>query len=199
MNKALAFFSIILSIACLYVLFFWQPAVDSDHQLLPQHSQPTGGGFSLQTLSGPASLKDYRGKVVLLYFGYTMCPDVCPTNLAMMSNALMQMDDDELSRVQGIFISVDPQRDTLERLSEYTKYFHQSLIGMTSTPEVIRELADRYGVAYQKVVQESAANYAVDHSSETYVVDPQGNLVERLPHAAPPADILAALRKYSVN
>ncbi len=198
MNKALSFFILILMVVFLYVIFFWEPVADSDNKL-PVVSQPTGGEFTLQALSGPVSLKDFRGKVVLIYFGYTMCPDICPTNLAMMSNALNQMNDNELSYVQGIFISVDPQRDTVEKLSEYTHYFHPLIKGMSSTPEVIRELAERYGAAYQKVVQDSATNYAVDHSSETYVVDPQGNLVERLAHATPPAEILAAIRKYSIK
>lgn len=198
MNKVLSFFILILAAMCLYVFFFWQPAVNSDHTMLAT-AEPKGGEFTLNTMSGPVSLKDFRGKVVLVYFGYTMCPDICPTNLAMMSNAFNQMDENELSHVQGVFISVDPQRDSVEKLSEYTHYFHSSIMGMTSTPDVIRALADRYGVAYQKAVQESVANYSVDHSSETYVIDPQGKLVERLPHAAPPADILAAIRKYSIK
>ncbi|MCW8929000.1 MAG: SCO family protein [Gammaproteobacteria bacterium] len=198
MNKYLSLLIVILSVACLYVLFFWQPAIDS-HSKLPELSKPMGGDFTLKTVSGPVSLKDYRGKVVLIYFGYTMCPDICPTNLAMMSNAFNQMNDDELGKVQGMFVSVDPQRDTLERLQEYTQYFHPSIMGMSSTPEIIRELADRYGAAYQKAEQKTATNYSVDHSSETYVIDPKGNLVERLPHAAPPAEILAAIKKYSVQ
>lgn len=198
MNKILSFFIITLLAIGAYVLFFWQPVVNTDHQMPPAASQPKGGDFTLQTISGPVSLSDFKGKVVLVYFGYTMCPDICPTNLAMMSNAFSQMSEKELSQVQGIFISVDPQRDTVEKLSEYSHYFHPSIMGMTSTPEAIRTLADKYGAAYQKVVQESAANYAVDHSSETYVIDPQGHLVERLPHATPSADILTAIRKYSL-
>ncbi len=197
MNKFLSFLIFFLVVACLYVFLIWQPAIETDTNKQAENSQLKGGEFTLQALSGPVSLKDFRGKVVLVYFGYTMCPDVCPTNLAMMSNAFMQMDEDELGQVQGIFISVDPQRDTIQKLSEYTHYFHESIIGMTSTDEVVKEIADRYGVAYQKVIQESAANYAVDHSSETYVIDPMGRLVERLPHAAPSEDILAAIRKYS--
>ena len=195
MKKILPLFIILLLAACVYVFFFWQPDMDSPINV---SSQSEGGEFTLQSLSGPVSLKDYRGKVTLLYFGYTMCPDVCPTNLSMMSNALMQLSDKELSQVQPIFISVDPKRDTMERLAEYTHYFHPSIIGASDTPEVIKELADRYGVAYQLVVQDaSATNYVVDHSSETYVIDPQGKLVERLSHAAPPAEILAAIKKYS--
>jgi protein SCO1/2 len=197
MKKILPLFILVLLIACVYVFFIWQPNTNSP---LTVASKAEGGEFTLQSLSGPVSLKDYRGKVTLLYFGYTMCPDVCPTNLSMMSNAFSQLDDKELSQIQGIFISVDPERDTMERLNEYTHYFHPLILGLSSTPEIIKELADRYGVAYQKVVQnDSATNYVVDHSSETYVVDPNGKLVERLRHAAPPAEILAAIKKYSKN
>jgi len=195
MKKILAVIILLLFSACIYMFFFWQPAI---HKTLPINSLPEGGGFTLQSLAGPVSLQDFHGKVTLIYFGYSMCPDICPTNLSMMANALTQLSEKELSQVQGIFISVDPERDTTARLSEYTGYFHPSIIGLTATPEIIRELANRYGAAYQKVVQEdSATNYVVDHSSETYVVDPQGNLVERLRHAAPPVEIIAAIRKYA--
>ncbi|MDX2504597.1 MAG: SCO family protein [Gammaproteobacteria bacterium] len=211
MKNLLPLVMLILVAACVYVLFFWQPASQLQDKFTSRQ-QPGGGDFTLQSLAGPVLLKDFRGKVVLLYFGYTMCPDICPTNLAMMSNALMQMDnpvsessgsepampeENELSKVQSIFISVDPQRDTMQRLAEYTQYFHESILGVSGTPEVVREIADRYGAAYQKVVQDSATNYVVDHSSETYVIDPQGKLVERLPHGALPAEILAAVRKYT--
>ncbi|MCU7837725.1 MAG: SCO family protein [gamma proteobacterium symbiont of Taylorina sp.] len=200
MKKILPLLIVVLLIACIYLLFFWQPASQSHNNIFSSSkSLPQGGEFTLQSISGPVSLKDFRGKVVLIYFGYTMCPDICPTNLSMMSNAFSQMDKTELEKVQGIFISVDPQRDTMERLTEYTHYFHESIIGISGTAENLREIANRYGAAYQKVIQEgSATNYVVDHSSETYVIDPEGKLVMRLPHAAPPKEILAAIRKERI-
>ncbi len=191
MKKILPIVIVVLLAACIYMLFFWQPGSQSASHLKmdpfsTSKSLPEGGEFTLQSLNGPVSLKDFRAKVVLVYFGYTMCPDICPTNLSLMSNAFSQLDEKELEKVQGIFISVDPQRDTMQRLAEYTNYFHGSIIGLSDTAEIIRALANRYGAAYQKVVQEdSATNYVVDHSSETYVVDPQGKLLARLPHAAP--------------
>lgn len=196
MKKFLPFIILVLIAALIWVVFIWQP--EKDHAtLMPDNAATaTGGDFTLQSANGPVSLKDFRGKVVLLYFGYTWCPDICPTNLSMMSGALSQLNETERTRVQGIFISVDPQRDTLERLDSYTKYFHEAILGITGSAEAIRELANRYGVAYQKVVQESATSYVIDHSSETYVVDPSGKLVERLPHAATPEEILTAVRKY---
>ncbi len=194
MKKILPIVIVALVLACVFVLFIWQPKVDNQRLAIPQAK---GGDFTLNSSKGAVSLADFRGKVSLIYFGYTMCPDICPTNLSMMANAFTQLSGQELKGVQGIFISVDPERDTLERLAEYTHYFHPSILGLTAAPEVIKEVADRYGVAYQKVVQDSATNYVVDHTSETYVIDPNGQLVERLPHATPPAKILVAIKKYS--
>lgn len=166
--------------------------------------EPQGGDFTLQSLSGPVSLADFRGKVVMIYFGYTMCPDICPTNLAIMADALRQLDKEALQKgatpaVQGIFISVDPQRDTPLRLSEYVGYFHESIIGLSATPKQIKEVAQRYGVAYQRAIDNSASQYAVDHSSETYIVDAQGKLVQRLPHATPPEKLVATIKQYSLK
>ncbi len=196
MKKLLPILIILLLLAIGYVLFVWQPGGDSAMTEQNSHTLPVGGDFTLQSVQGPVSLKDFRGKVVLIYFGYSMCPDICPTNLSMMAGALGQLSKEELQRVQGLFISVDPERDSLQRLEEYTQYFHPAIMGITGKPEVIAELAKRYGAAYKKVVLDSATNYVVDHSSETYVIDPQNKLVESLPHGALPEQILAAIRKY---
>ena len=196
MKKMLPVVIILLLLAIGYVLFIWQPGGESAMTGQNNHALPAGGDFTLQSAQGPVSLKDFRGKVVLIYFGYSMCPDICPTNLSMMAGALGQLSKEELQRVQGLFISVDPERDSVQRLEEYTQYFHPVIMGITGKPEVIAELAKRYGAAYKKVVLDSATNYVVDHSSETYVIDPQGKLVERLPHGALPEQILAAIRKY---
>ena len=100
---------------------------------LPTTSAPTGGDFTLQSATGPVTLKDYRGKVVLLYFGYTYCPDICPTSLTATAQALGQLAPAELARVQTLFVSVDPERDTPARLKDYGAFFHPSIIGVTGT------------------------------------------------------------------
>ncbi len=196
MKKLFPVLIVLLLLAIVYVFFIWQSHTDTNITLPDNNTLPAGGDFTLQAVDGPAALKDYRGKVVLIYFGYSMCPDICPTNLSMMANALNQLSKEELQQVQGLFISVDPDRDTLQRLAEYTQYFHPAIKGITGKPEEIAEVAKRYGAAYQKVVLDSATDYVVDHSSETYVIDPHGKLVERLPHAALPEQILTAIRKY---
>ncbi len=196
MKKLLPVLIILLLLTISYVLLVWQPGGDSAMSGQNNHTLPAGGDFTLQSVQGPVSLKDFRGKVVLIYFGYAMCPDICPTNLSMMAGAFGQLSKEELQRVQGVFISVDPKRDSPQRLAEYTQYFHPAIMGITGKPEVIAELAKRYGMAYKKVVLDSVTNYVVDHSSETYIIDPQGKLVERLPHGTLPEQILAAVRKY---
>jgi len=198
MKKILPLFIALLSLTLIWVLFFWQPSnqVSSQSNTETENKLPIGGKFNLQSAQGDISLDDYRGKVLLIYFGYTWCPDVCPTNLAMMGAALSHLDSTESNKVQGLFVSVDPERDNIQRLAEYSAFFHESIIGATASPKQIKEIATRYGSVYRKVEQDSATDYVVDHSSETYVVDPAGNLVERLPHAALPEEILNSVRKY---
>jgi protein SCO1/2 len=92
---------------------------------LDQYAPPMpGGDFILQSHKGPIKLSDFRGKVVLIYFGYTYCPDICPTALALTSSALKELNESELAQIQTLFISVDPERDTPERLDEYTHFGH---------------------------------------------------------------------------
>jgi len=158
-------------------------------------SAPTGGDFSLTSADGPFRLQDQRGKVVLIYFGYTFCSDVCPTNLALMAQALNAMTDKDLSRVQGLFISVDPERDKIEMLKKYAQHFHDTMQGITGSLTDIAEISKRYGAAYRKVEGESEGGYLVDHSSNTYVIAPDGSLHTILPHAASAQEILNVTRK----
>ncbi|HIQ15241.1 MAG TPA: SCO family protein [Leucothrix sp.] len=167
--------------------------VDED-KALPMDKR--GGGFTLYGKTGAVSLADYKGKVVAIYFGYTQCPDVCPTNLAFLGAALKQLSEKELDNVQGIFISVDPGRDTPELLADYTHYFHPKIIGVSGTPEMVDPVVAAYGAYYEKVsYSNSAMMYGISHTSETYIVGKDGKLSAILPHAAPTADIVKAIRK----
>jgi protein SCO1/2 len=155
-----------------------------------------GGEFTLQSGAGKVSLSDFRGKVVPVYFGYTHCPDVCITSLNKVSFAMQALDEEQRARVQPIFISVDPERDTPTKASEYARYFHPSIIGLTGTPEQIAEIAKRYLVIYEKVALEgSAMDYSVDHSSIIYVVGPEGNIVSLVHHADTAESLVAYLQE----
>ncbi len=183
-----------------WLAFFWepgtvgQPAPDQSGLLRPAGRQ-LGGDFTLDTAGGKISLQDYRGKVVLIYFGYTFCPDVCPTSLATLSQAFSTLTPEERKRVGGIFISVDPERDTPEILKAYAPFFHPDIVGATGSPEQIADIAHLYGVVYMKQKPIDERPYAVDHSSFTYLIDPAGKLATILPHGTPAAEIVAAIRR----
>jgi len=167
--------------------------VIDEEKALPMEKR--GGDFTLYGKNGAVNLSDYRGKVVAIYFGYTQCPDVCPTNLALLGAALKKLTKQELENIQGIFISVDPGRDTPEHLADYTKYFHPKIIGISGTPDMIDPIVASYGAYYEKVsFSNSAMLYGISHTSETYIVGKDGKLSAILPHAAPTEDIVKAIR-----
>lgn len=166
---------------------FWHPDE-------PSRAEP-GGEFTLQSADGPVSLKDYRGKVVLVYFGYTFCPDICPTELTNTAAALKLLKPEDGSRVAVLFVSVDPERDTPAHLKEYTAFFHPAMVGVTGTPAEVAAVAKQYGVFYARQKTDSASGYVVDHSAEIFVVDRSGRLDGRLPHATPPDLMAAEIRK----
>lgn len=158
---------------------------------------PTGGDFTLQSVKGSVSLHDFKGKVVVLYFGYTACPDICPTSMGTLKAALGQLNPQELQQVQGIFISVDPERDTLEYVQKYAGYFHPNIIGVTGKLDDLNVLAKQYGAFFRKVeMPGSAMAYTIDHSAILYVLDKDGNIRDMVQHAAPPAELAAAIRQY---
>lgn len=176
-----------LTLALSLVLVVRQPAVEN------RPSGP-GGDFILQSAGGPVALRDFKGKVVLLYFGYTSCPDICPTSLGFTSQALSALDPAELGRVQMLFVTVDPERDTLNKLKSYTAYFHPNIMGLSGTPEAIAKTAKLYGAAYAKQNTGSAGGYVVDHSAYTYVIAPDGHLFKTLNHGTPPSQVVEAIR-----
>ena len=185
----------LLAALVLGLALFWMP--EMPERALPKAAMAAGGDFTLESASGPVSLKDDRGKLVLVYFGYTFCPDICPTSLASTAEGLKQLKPEEAARVAMIFISVDPERDTPPRLKEYAEFFHPSLVGVTGTPENLAEIAKRYGVFYaRQKVETAGGGYVVDHSADTYVVGPDGQLVGKIAHATPPDRVVAEIRKH---
>ena len=139
--------------------------------------------FTLDSPEGSLSLKDLRGEVVLLFFGFTSCADVCPISLATISHAFSYLNDNELKMSRSLFISLDPERDTLERLRKYRGYFHPNIIGVTGTMRELNMVTDIYGVKFEKKESpDSALGYVIYHSSKIFVIDPQGQLRRTFPH-----------------
>lgn len=159
---------------------------------------PSGGDFTLMTADGEISLADLRGEVVLLYFGYTHCPDVCPIDLAIMGQAISNLDPHEQAQARGLFVSVDPERDDLEHLKRYTAHFHERIIGATGTHEAITRAASLYAAGYMAdPLPEGASSdaYTISHTASTYVIDREGQLRERLSHASAVDETVAAIRR----
>jgi protein SCO1/2 len=188
---------IILIVVLVWLAFFWQPATPaiSTHSQSQISATAAGGDFTLSSPTGRISLADYRGKVVAVYFGYTFCPDVCPTALANLAQALATLTPSELEKVQGLFISVDPERDTMDVLKVYAPYFHPNLLGLSGSPAQVAEVAGQYGARYMKQKPNADGLYSVDHSSFTYIIGPDGKLITSLPHGSPPQQIVDMIRK----
>lgn len=152
-------------------------------------------GFQLTDHTGaPRSLADYRGKVVTLFFGYTQCPDVCPTNLLGMAEVMRQLGPDA-DRLQVLFITVDPERDTQALLAEYVPAFDKRFTGLYGDASTTAAVARDFKVFYQKQGDTKGSAYTVDHSTGTYVFDPQGRLRLYVKHGEKPEVIAGDLRK----
>lgn len=131
--------------------------------------------FTLTAHTGKrVHLSDFRGKVVLIYFGYTFCPGICPTTLAEINQALNTLGPKKAEKVSMIMISVDPERDTPDRMAAYVSHFNPSFIGATGTPDETKAVASRYGIYYKKQEDTAANGYLVDHTSAVIVVDQKG-------------------------
>ncbi len=137
--------------------------------------EPIGGDFTLTAHSGRlASLSSFKGKVVALIFGYTHCPDVCPTHLLTHAQAIARLTPEQAGQVQVLFVSVDPERDTPELLARYVPAFHPSFIGLTGSRENVQAVMKQYGATAYAQPPNANGFYTVDHSSGTFLLNRQG-------------------------
>ena len=162
--------AVVLGLAVGY--YFFRP--HTFHGTVIQSPEPSYN-FTLTSSSGDVSLTDYRGKLVLMYFGYTFCPDICPATLANVGQALRDLGS-RADDIQVIMVSLDPERDTPEKLSDYVDQFHPSMIGITGTKEKLDEVASLYGIFYQKAEGSDATGYLIDHTATMLVLDREGYL-----------------------
>ncbi len=160
------------------------------------------GSFALVNHTGKrVTERDFRGRFMLVFFGYTFCPDVCPTDLQTIGTALKLLGKAG-ARVQPIFITLDPERDTAEVLARYVRHFHPRLIGLTGTPEEIALAAQTYGVIHVKVMQGKSrggaedTGYAVDHSAIIYLMGPDGRFLAAFADGTGPKQLAAGVSKH---
>ncbi len=153
-------------------LYFFRP--HTFHGTVIQSPEPSYD-FTLTSANGDVSLSDYRGKLVLIYFGYTFCPDICPATLANVGQSLKELGT-KADNVQLIMISLDPERDTPEKLAEYVAHFHPSFIGVTGSQEDLAKVASLYGIFYEKTDGSDNTGYLINHTATLLVIDREGYL-----------------------
>ena len=157
-----------------------------------------GGPFELVDHHGAVRTdRDFRGKFMLMYFGYTFCPSICPTNLQHMAEALFLLGD-EGRDVVPVFVTLDPERDDRDVLARYVAHFGPRFVGLTGNEQQVRAIAKSYRVHRRKIVEAGTdpQDYLVDHASLTYLVGPDGGFLTLFPHNTAPGVLARTIRKY---
>ena len=175
----------LLLVLILLTGFTWQAStvVRPTRGVLNSTMDPPANDFVLTDQNGkPFHLSQLRGKVLFLFFGYTHCPDACPTTMAKLSQVSKLLGRND-SQVVTVFVSVDPHRDTSSVLKSYLAYFHMNAIGLTGTKEEIDVVVKQYGAKYEIEESDSAAGYHVNHSTDLYLLDQKGELARTFNYA----------------
>lgn len=203
MNNIANIVKMILSAGLLALLAACNPAPDGS---VPAEMEPPlagakiGGTFTLTNQDGGrTSEEQFKGQYRIIYFGYSYCPDVCPVDLANIMLGLKQAEKDNpalTKKIQPIFISVDPERDTPAVLKQYVSAFHPRLIGLTGSPEEIAAVAKKYLIIYDIRKDEGSSEYLVDHSRQAYLFGPDGEPLALLPYDGTPQDVAAEIVRW---
>jgi cytochrome oxidase Cu insertion factor (SCO1/SenC/PrrC family) len=157
-------------------------------------SKPLGGNFQLtDSHKRDFSLDNLKGSVVLMFFGYTTCPDICPTELSKLSTILNSLGPSSRN-VKGLFVSLDPNRDSPEKLKDYARFFHKDIIALTGKESEVEKVAKMYGVSYSKNIRPDG-NYFLDHSANLYILDQQGEISAVAPYGFPISHALGLIRE----
>ncbi len=152
--------------------------------------------FKVQSQNAKLSLDSFKGKVLVVYFGYMSCPDVCPTSLHYLSQVLQTFPKKDQDDFRGLFISLDPTRDTLKNLVSYTKYFNPHFLGATTNTKDINKIVKRYGAHYEKVyLKNSALGYSIAHTSYFYIFNKKGKFIAQINHFVQPKKLRKILVK----
>lgn len=184
---------LLIGIVAAWTILFGRPA--SFRGTTYAEPYPPASDFVLTRADGTSfQLSEMRGKVVLLFFGYTSCPDVCPTTLAELNQTMGKLDENDADRVQVVFVTVDPGRDTPERAQEYVNHFNPGFIGLSGTEEELTTVWGDYGVFREIVEGTSALGYLVNHTARVTLIDTDGNLRISFSFEMPVDDIVHDLK-----
>lgn len=157
--------------------------------------EPVGGPVEMPSTQGEFSLTQLdEDQIAILSFGYTYCPDICPMTQSVKRQALAQLPEHQRERVVPVMITVDPERDTIERMQEYMHFFGEAFIGAVGSQEQLEDVASRYGVIWRKVeAPDSAMAYTIDHSASLFLVNREGDILQRVLYSPTPHGLISAL------
>jgi cytochrome oxidase Cu insertion factor (SCO1/SenC/PrrC family) len=187
---------VVIGVAAIAGLWYVAPSGDSGKATIRSSGAAAiGGPFHLTDDTGQAVTdKTYAGKYMLVYFGYTFCSDICPTELQAMSRAVALLGHEARS-VRPLFITVDPQRDTVQEMADYVAHFAPAPTGLTGTPDEIAAVAKAYRVYYRKEANgPDADNYVMDHTSLIYLMGPDGAYIDNFPPGTKPAEMAERIK-----
>lgn len=183
-SKMILRITIILGLAIAIISLYLLITTQNDSRPMAGQGSPIqddvkiGGDFELIDQDGnPYNSKSLKGKLSLIYFGFTYCPDICPTSLQKLTQVLNALDKYNID-VNALFITVDPERDTSKVLKEYTSHFHKKFAALTGSVEQIRKVADQFKVYYAKAPNAANGHYMLDHSSFVYLLDKDGKYLK---------------------
>lgn len=185
MKKFSYLIAVIIAIFLIYIL---EPFVND-------YKQEKKYSFEVNSKNGILTNETYKGKVLAIYFGYTFCPDICPTSLSSLADALSSFDKEKVdNNFKALFISVDPERDKIDDLDKYAKYFHETFDAGTNNKEKIDDIVKRFGSYYKKVnLENSSMGYSVAHTSYIYFFDKKGNFIKKVDHFSNPEELKKVL------
>lgn len=202
MNKVFKFLIVIFLLASAAVIGLWMagalpgPGKDGSRSILVVGVPQIGGPFSLVNHHGErVTDADFRGRLMLVFFGFTHCPDVCPTEMQTISLVMEELGEAR-DQVAPLFITVDPERDTVELMAEFVEAFHPSVIGLTGSDEEIGAVMQQYRVYAQKRDEYDKEFYLVDHSAYTYLMDRDGQLITVFSYGVTPEEMIKKIRDY---
>ncbi|RKF20877.1 SCO family protein [Alginatibacterium sediminis] len=153
--------------------------------------------FNMESADGRFQGFVSKPQLYVSYFGFTHCPDVCPTSLAMLAGALQQLNDEQRAQLTPLFISLDPERDDAKKTNDYAAFFDAQIVGLSPHPGQLKGLAQLLGVYYKYVeIEGSEINYSVDHNSFFYLLNQDGDLLEKVPHTLSPTPLLEAIVRH---
>ncbi len=192
--------SLILMVA--FVLGFGAKSyLDNQENVSAEQAEPTKSELPVLFGEGNQAVNIFDEndpRIRVVYFGFTRCPDVCPTSLAMLAGALNQIEDEQKDQLRPMFISLDPERDEAEASAKYAHYFHPMIEGLSAPLTTTTPLAHRYGVIFRKSeLDGSELKYTLDHSSYFYFLKPDGTLITKVPHTLSPAPIVEAISQLT--